>query len=212
MDKIYRAAIIASIVVASKLLYLWIKNYLDKREQDAIDNRIIGSEQTAKVAPDEIPIVSSEDLAREMMNASCAFLTQENQKKIINFNKIDISMLDFSVSSLDEIDLWMVSVWQSKSTVDSDSLEDTLLWVGSYVGEVIRRNSPKRFRWIGYREFIEKYGKSNMNIMPYSFEYQYILDGSNNVASFPFSKVSKYMDNGPEENLKYFAMHWCGKA
>ncbi|QQS04115.1 MAG: hypothetical protein IPK50_17725 [Fibrobacterota bacterium] len=208
MDSLFKVVIIVLTVVVLKMLYSWIKHRLDKRDQDVIDNQII-SGHAQHASPNDIPSVSSEDLTKEMMNTSCSFMTQENQKMILKFNQINISKLDFSISSIDEIDLWMNSIWQSKSNLNSNLLGETLLWAGSYIGEVIRRNSSKQFRWIGYREFIEKYGVNNMSIMPYSFEYQYILDCSSNTASFPFSKVSKYLDNGPEENLKFFVTKWC---
>lgn len=76
---------------------------------------------------------------------------------------------------------------------------------GAYVGEVIRRNTPKAaFHWLDYKgavtidKSIADYGESLGGAA--------VLWDSNSGLWFPLAKVQKFLDNGRGDSVQFFAV------
>lgn len=109
--------------------------------------------------------------------------------------------LDFSVESLRIIDEYLEALH-----IEQPAQEDLLrpiLRAGAYVGEVIRRHSRMEYHWISHEEaakfspLIKGWEQSIATVG--------ILWSSPETMMFPLSKVCKYLENGSEDSVYFFA-------
>lgn len=116
---------------------------------------------------------------------------------------LDRRKLDYSVESLKLIDEYLESIRKRKDV--EATWNRTVLRAGAYVGEVIRRNDKKvQWRWVDYDgarsvepEMFDSFGKSIATAA--------VLYDGNNGFSFPLAKVEKYLNNGSEDSVYFFA-------
>lgn len=117
---------------------------------------------------------------------------------------LDASRLDFSVESLGLVDDYLDAMRQKN--LDDDAACKVVLRCGAYVGEVILRNASakgKTYHWIEYKEalkvskMIAEFGESLGTAA--------ILWDGNSGLSFPLGKVVKFLENGREDSVQFFA-------
>jgi hypothetical protein len=116
---------------------------------------------------------------------------------------LDSSRLDYSVASLALVDKHLDVVRQRDP--QGEALVKFILRCGAYAGEVIRRNTPppKEWHWVGY--------KTAARLSPQIAELgeglgaAAILWDTADEFCFPLAKVGKYLENGPEDSLEFFA-------
>ena len=115
---------------------------------------------------------------------------------------IDASKLDFSIESLGVVDEHLEVM--RKKDLAGQQLATFVLRCGAYVGEVIRRNSKdKKYHWLDFEEaakldkVVASFGKSLASAAV-------LWDGKAGF-TFPFNKVVKYLQNGSEDSVKFFA-------
>jgi hypothetical protein len=116
---------------------------------------------------------------------------------------IDISRFDFSIESLVAMDEHL-EVMRTRDLQGKDQ-KLFVLRAGAYVGEVIRRHSPpgKTWHWVDYEQAIalepklSQFGKDIGTVA--------ILWDCGKGFIFPLAKVGKYLQNGPEDSVKFFA-------
>ncbi len=115
---------------------------------------------------------------------------------------LDSKVLDFSVVSLSHINAYLDKV--KKDDGIKANWSAVVLRAGAYVGEVIRLNDKKTtWMWINYDDAvkidagIEAYGKSIATAAV-------LYDGKKGFL-FPLAKVEKYLINGKEDNVQFFA-------
>jgi len=117
-------------------------------------------------------------------------------------NLIDIVKLDFSVESLKEVDKYLAKVRKKKLTEEEQKI--IVLRCGTYLGEVIRTNSPKDFDWVHWdnakNDFMQKHFARDLTTV------YIILKKSSGNYLFPLAKVYKFIQNGKEDSLWVFAM------
>jgi hypothetical protein len=111
--------------------------------------------------------------------------------------------LDFSVESLHFLDEYLPHVAENLKVIDQQSITNTILGAGCYVGETIRRNSTIKFRWENYHDyfstrpqlaaiFIEEIGTAAVLAAP-------------DQMTAPISKVVRFLYEGPENNIHFYA-------
>lgn len=116
---------------------------------------------------------------------------------------LDLRKLDFSLESLRHINEYLGQIRE-----DSEAKKEwnrIILRTGAYVGEVIRRNDKKvSWTWVDYDgaklvqpQMFTSFGKSVATAAV-------LYDGKNGF-TFPLAKVEKYLNNGPEDNLYFYA-------
>jgi hypothetical protein len=116
---------------------------------------------------------------------------------------LDVSRFDFSMESLGAMDEHLERM-RTRQLSDRD-WNSFILRSGAYVGEVIRRFTPppKEWHWLAYEEaaalqpFVASLGMS--------IDTAAVLwDGKDGVI-FPLAKVVKYLKNGAEDGVKFYA-------
>lgn len=111
--------------------------------------------------------------------------------------------LDFSLESLKEVNKYLEQV-RSNKEIES-SWNRVVLRAGAYVGEVIRKNDVKaNWRWLDYEsakalepEFFESLGMSLSSAA--------VLYSKEKGFTFPLAKVEKFLINGSEDDVYFFA-------
>jgi len=117
---------------------------------------------------------------------------------------LDTTRLDFSIESLGPVDDYLDAM--RLQTLDDDAAFKLVLRCGAYVGEVILRNATakgKMCHWLDYKEAL----KVNKDIMDFgeSLGTVAILWDGNSGLSFPLGKVLKFLENGREDSVQFFA-------
>src|SRR5262249_34835785 len=116
---------------------------------------------------------------------------------------LDRRRLDFSVESLKHVNEYLEAIRKDKE-VEKDWTR-TVLRAGAYVGEVIRRNDKKvQWRWIDNEgakqvepKLFESFGRTVATAAV-------LYDGKKGFV-FPLAKVEKYLNNGSEDDVYFFA-------
>lgn len=154
---------------------------------------------TANAAPVEINPINDtlEDLAY-MFN-------HEKKDPIYKLELLKNKKLDFSYESLKLVDQYLLEL--RKTNLDELSNEQytrIVLRTGAYVGETIRRNDKsKKWNWVDF-ESAQKLNPQFFNDSQDSFAYAAVLtDGSQ--FTFPLNKVMKFLANGEEDSLYFYA-------
>jgi hypothetical protein len=115
---------------------------------------------------------------------------------------LDTARLDFTVESLELVDDYLEKM--RVKTLDDEAAFRLVLRCGAYVGEVILRNATdKTYHWLDYKEALEvtkmlaDFGESLGTVA--------VLWDSNTGLSFPMGKVVKFLENGREDSVHFFA-------
>jgi len=140
-------------------------------------------------------------------------ITEENPEMPF-YNFIDFKKLDFSVESLNHLDNYLDKIRKNKKNLSNEKLMKVIIRCGTYLGEVIRKTNPKKFKWIKYDEaykIANKDGKKFLDYLGKDLTNSFILYDSKNF-NFPLAKPLKFIENGREDSLIGFAMLCLGKA
>ncbi len=117
---------------------------------------------------------------------------------------LDASRLDFSPGSLAFVDDYLDEMRKRKLDEESEDYSKLVLRCGAYVGEVILRNAQgTTFHWLDYKGAV----KINKSIADFGecLGSAAALWDSGTGFWFPLSKVQKFLDNGREDSVRFFA-------
>ncbi len=116
---------------------------------------------------------------------------------------LESARLDFGVASLGAVDQYLEMV-RAKG-LEGELLIRFVLRCGAYVGEVIRQNLPKakQWHWLDYDAAlaVDTRLSSLGNVLGTA---AVLWDGKDGFY-FPLAKVGKYLQNGAEDSVKFFA-------
>jgi hypothetical protein len=122
---------------------------------------------------------------------------------------IDPSKLDFTVESLRNVDVHL-EIMRGQN-LGNQELVKYALRCGAYVGEVIRRNSRNNaYHWLDYKSALKL--EKKMADFGESLGTAAILWDNMAGFNFPIAKVVKYLTNGSEDSVYYFAKVILSKA
>ena len=118
---------------------------------------------------------------------------------------LDRRRLDFSLESLKHINDYLGTIRKDKEIEKLGvTRAKVVLRAGAYVGEVIRKNDNKvQWRWVDYdgaRQVEPKFENFGKTIATAAVLY----DGNRGFA-LPLAKVDKYLTNGAEDDVYFFA-------
>ena len=118
---------------------------------------------------------------------------------------LDRRRLDFSVESLKHVNDYLEAIRKDKDVeTQGVTRAKVVLRAGAYVGEVIRKNDKKvQWRWVDYdgaRQVEPKFENFGKTIATAAVLY----DGNKGFV-FPLAKVEKYLNNGAEDDVYFFA-------
>ena len=115
---------------------------------------------------------------------------------------LDATRLDFTVESLAFVDDYLDQMRQRQ--LDDEGYGKLVLRCGAYVGEVILRNAKnKTYHWLDYKGAL----KINKIIADFGEDLgsAAVLWDSETGLTFPLAKVQKFIDNGREDSVHFFA-------
>jgi hypothetical protein len=109
--------------------------------------------------------------------------------------------MDFTIESLEILDEYLESL--RPELPENDELVKITLRAGSYIGEVVRKNSAIKYNWLEFKEA----EKLNPQITGLGFGLgtTAILWAEPDNFVFPLAKVLKRLENGSEDNVHFFA-------
>lgn len=113
----------------------------------------------------------------------------------------DEKPMDFSVESLNILDEYLESL--RAELPENEELVKITLRAGSYIGEVVRKNSAIKYNWLEFKE-AEKLNPEIKNL-GFGLGTAAILWAEPDNFVFPLAKVLKRLENGSEDNVHFFA-------
>ena len=138
----------------------------------------------------------------DALNGLAHLFYDDQETPTLGYQNLDAKKLDFSIDSLSHVNDYLEKVRKDKNVQANWSA--VVLRAGAYVGEVVRLNDKKTsWIWIDYNDaikidpVIQTYGKSIATAAV-------LYDGKKGFL-FPLAKAEKYLINGKEENVQFFA-------
>jgi hypothetical protein len=149
----------------------------------------------------------------EQMQEVADFFTGriKGEHEILCPEALNRKALEFSLESLRVVDSWLERLYQEGADPGSQEAAESIVWSGAYVGEVIRRNATRRYRWMRYQEYMASQPEGPRKMIPYTFGTQFILTADGSGMTLPINKVCRWLAEGPENNLQYYASAECGR-
>ena len=116
---------------------------------------------------------------------------------------LDTSRLDFTVESLALIDDYLDKMRQQQ--LDDEGYGKLVLRCGAYVGEVVLRNAKDTtYHWLDYEGAL-KINKSIADFGENLGTAAALWNSGTDLTIFPIGKVMKFLDNGREDSVQFFA-------
>jgi hypothetical protein len=112
--------------------------------------------------------------------------------------------LDGTLSSLKLVDEYLDYVHRNRKKVSDDEWYVTVLWCGSYVGEVIRHTRKGEFSWIDYNDYTKEHPELRWMIPERTVATCGLLLGPRGGMSMPLNKVARFIEDGPENSVHFF--------
>ncbi len=128
-------------------------------------------------------------------------LVQDESNPTYKREIIDSEKLDYSIESLHHLDECLEII--HKSPPDGYDFLRLVLRYGAYVGEVIKKNSIEELHWIECKE-AAKFSKMASEFED-SISTSGILWQDEETMCFPLGKVCKFIENGNEDSVHFFA-------
>jgi hypothetical protein len=141
-------------------------------------------------------------LAKELECMGMMFINDPGKTPLSNF--IDVSKLDFSIASLNEVDNYLENIRKKQKSLNNQELMLVVIRSGTYLGETIIRYNPKEFKWITYDDAY-KIEKDFMKQLGKSLGTAYVLLKKPKTLLFPLAKPIKFLQEGKTESLRGFA-------
>lgn len=114
--------------------------------------------------------------------------------------------LDGSLESLHVIDEYLLYLHNTSPELSGRDWHVTVLRAGAYVGEVIRHGAPAgAFHWEDYNEYMPKSPRLADMIPERTAATCAFLVHSSGAMSMPLNKIARFIDEGPENSLHFFA-------
>lgn len=113
--------------------------------------------------------------------------------------------LDYSQESLKLVDEYLSHLHKHKKKISDADWESTVLYAGAYMGEVIRRATNGHYRWIDYDEYIPAHPKMQQLIPERNTATCAFLVGAEDSMMMPLNKIARFIDEGSEHSVHYFA-------
>ena len=119
--------------------------------------------------------------------------------------------LDYSVESLKQVDEYLTFLYEHKPKRITKAWLNTVLWGGAYVGEVIRRNASCEHDWVSFEDWIQEHPEHLRSLGPENtLPVCAVLRFRQNAFTLPLNKVSKFINNGPEDGTWAYGAITCG--
>jgi len=138
--------------------------------------------------------------------------TFQGSRDVLFAERLERSKLDLSLDSLSSVDNWLDVLYQAKVDPNSEEASESIIWAGAYVGEVIRANAKRSYTWMRYEDFMVTQPNNVRAMFPYSFGSQFLLVRGSGGMTLPINKVGRFLDEGPENNVHFYASAECSRS
>ena len=113
--------------------------------------------------------------------------------------------LDLTLASLKYVDEYLLYLHQHNTQLDGAEWHSTVLYGGAYLGEVIRKETNDHYSWIDYDDYMAEYpGLKSMIPERTTPTCAFLVDESGKM-SLPLNKIARYIDEGEEHSVQFFA-------
>jgi hypothetical protein len=148
-------------------------------------------------------VAEIDDIFREF---AAAFAGAFNDSKPICFpEKLQRDKLDLSLVSLKSVDAYLAYLHRRKMKLKDDEWHSTVLYGGAYVGEVIRNETKNHYRWIDYEDFMADHPELQAIIPERTVATCAFLVDDGGAMSMPLNKIARFIDEGEENSVHFFA-------
>ena len=113
--------------------------------------------------------------------------------------------LDFSHDSLDYVDEYLSVLHRLKETIQQNEWHTTVLYAGAYVGEVIRNETENFYHWIDYDDYIPHHPDMQRLIPERTTPTTAFLVDDGDRMSMPLNKIARFIEEGDEHSVHFFA-------
>ena len=120
-------------------------------------------------------------------------------------DKLNSQALDYSLSSLNEVNQYLKFLHQRMFNDARPEYQHVVVWCGAYVGEVIRKNATMKYHWVLHEDYMKDKAENMKNLLPYTLGTHALLmvaDGS--YISMPVNKVARYLEEGEENDVHFY--------
>lgn len=142
------------------------------------------------------------------MNGLSWMLLHEKKPATYRIDLIATSKMDYSIESLQELDNYLDTIRKDEDL--DNELYRIVLRVGAYTGEVIKNNAPIELNWYDYDTAI----KIDPRLTSFGAQLgvKAVLSDGKSTFHFPLAKVIKFIENGREDGLEYYAKALCSES
>jgi hypothetical protein len=112
--------------------------------------------------------------------------------------------LDYGLESLHAVDRYLDHLHAHADELESQQFTNVVLAAGCYVGEVMRRLTGHKYRWVNYADF---FSQSNLSHIPEQPGTSAVLVSAAGGMWMPLNKIARYIGEGPENST-----HWLVAA
>ncbi len=139
--------------------------------------------------------------------AACFVGTQTDDGDIVHPDQLDRSRLDYSLDSLRVVDAYLLYLFQNRPETLGRDWGRAVLWGGAYVGEVIRRQAPRRYDWVDFDDFVQVYPRTT-DILgdEKGLGWCALLTPGQGGFTLPINKLLRFLFDGPEDSVHFFAV------
>ena len=157
----------------------------------------------------DVPMASTQELDAQIAEAAAFFAGAiQGDEDVLLVDELDREKLDYSLQSLDVVSTWLAAL-RARGTQTDDSSAASIVWAGAYVGEVIKRCAPESYRWSGYEQYMSTQEPGLRKMIPYTFGTQFVLVSNDGAMTLPINKVVRFLEEGPENDLRFYATAEC---
>lgn len=161
-----------------------------------------------------LPTMANDDMLNEQMEEVASFFAGRvrGDHDVLLAQQLDRSKLDFSLESLRAVDEWLSALREAGADSNDPQAAETVIWAGAYVGEVIRGCANRPYTWKRYEDYMASQPVSVRNLIPYAFGTQFVLTSGGRGVTLPINKVGRFLEEGPENSLYFYAAGECRDA
>jgi hypothetical protein len=144
-----------------------------------------------------------DDIFRQF--AACFAGAIEDANPICHPEMLDRDALDLTLESLKAVDGYLTHLHQHKDALDPAEWNSTVLYGGAYVGEVIREETQGYFSWMDYSDYMAAHPELESLIPERNVATCAFLVDPVDGMSMPLNKIARFIDEGPENSVHFFA-------
>jgi hypothetical protein len=129
----------------------------------------------------------------------------DDAKPICFPDQLRRAALDLTLGSLKHVDSYLSYLHRNNTKIIDEQWHSTVLYGGAYVGEVIRHETNNYYRWIDYNDYMPGYPELKSLIPERTTPTCALLVDDQDRMSMPLNKVARYIDEGEENSVHFFA-------